>query len=153
MQVICTYHDYSVFKSTTPPNHALYKLHETIVASTMYVFHIAIKQTNSYLFQDAYIFPLEGHPSHHPIYIPSVSGYFPNTMKPLILSILVLGIALAKPTPGTCPTCDYRPGFNQCHITTSCIYVWGREDGNKSALYYCACRAGYRTFTCPSQTA
>ncbi|USP81832.1 hypothetical protein yc1106_09106 [Curvularia clavata] len=66
-------------------------------------------------------------------------------MKTTSIALLTLfSFAFANPTtsPATCPTCDYRPTLNKCHITTSCILDWGHNGAPKP--YYCACRAGYR---------
>lgn len=58
-------------------------------------------------------------------------------MQYSILTILTVAtLALAKPTPPKCGTCNPLSGQNSCDITTSCI--------NTGTTFHCACRAGYK---------
>ncbi|KAJ5113206.1 adhesin [Penicillium angulare] len=57
-------------------------------------------------------------------------------MQLTALILLTAGLALAKPAPPTCGTCNPVSGQNSCDITTSCI--------NTGTSFHCACRAGYK---------
>jgi len=50
--------------------------------------------------------------------------------------------ALDARAPVGCSTCNPLPEQNKCHLTTSCIYIWGHPGPN--GPNYCACRAGYK---------
>lgn len=49
-------------------------------------------------------------------------------------------IALEARDTVQCQTCDPKPSYNKCDITTSCITLPGYTES------YCACRAGYKAY-------